>query len=266
MVVSSIISTGFSANLLADDIFKQLIDMRHGAALFHKARFSDAEEFFEQLYLVQKDEQPVKLHRFSTTLNFLAQSKSFLGKSEEALKLMQERLAVARKIYGDTSPELGPFQSGLAEAYFRNYMSEDALTLLPIAIANMEKLGDEHAQHLALAAANVERYKTTTYDPTNLPVDLSEFYSFCESIIRGDTEFAVDKKMDKFVEFNVDFNPTGYWATLFEIAANGRDGNARSGENHRRIFLPTQDESMRKEVCVVDQQSGVVISADNDLE
>ena len=70
MVVSSIISTGFSANLLADDIFKQLIDMRHGAALFHKARFSDAEEFFEQLYVVQKDEQPVKLHRFQQHLTF----------------------------------------------------------------------------------------------------------------------------------------------------------------------------------------------------
>jgi len=266
MVVSAISTTGLSRSALAEDIFKQLIDMRHGAALFHKARFSDAEVFFEQLYVLQKDEQPLKLHRFSTTLNFLAQSKSFLGKNEEALQLMQERLAVAEKIFGSTSPELGPFQSGLAEAYFRNYMTDDALALLPSAIANMQKLGSEHAQHLALAVANMERYQTTTYDPTNLPVDLSEFYSFCESIIRGDSEFAVDKKMDKFVELNVDFNPTGYWETLFEIAANGRDGNARSGENYRRIFLPAQDESMRKEVCVVDQQSGVVISADNDLE
>lgn len=266
LYLSVIVSSSFSTYVIADDIFKQLIDMRHGAELFHKGRFSDAEVFFEELYALQKDEEPIKLVRLSTTINFLAQSKSFIGKSEEALQLMSERLVIAEKIYGKTSPELGPFQSGLAEAYFRNFRADDALEMVKLAVDSMAKLGEEHAQHLALATANIERYQTTTYDPTNLPADLSEFYNFCESIISGDTEFAVDKKMDKFVELNVDFNPTGYWGSLFEIAANGRDGDARSGENYRRIFLPTQDESMRSDVCVVDQKSGVVISADNDLE
>ena len=118
----------------------------------------------------QKDEQPVKLVRLSTTINFLAQSKSFIGKSEEALQLMSERLVVAEKIYGKTSPELGPFQSGLAEAYFRNFRADDALEMVKLAVDSMAKLGEEHAHstwHWPQPISNVIKPPLTT-QPTCL--------------------------------------------------------------------------------------------------
>jgi len=248
------------------DVFSQLIEMRKGANLFHEKRYSDAEEVFDKIYLDLQRSDSNDLDRLSTVLNFLAQSKSFTGKNNEALVLLKERLRVEEKIYGPENPATAPSKLGLAEAYFRNDQNWKALELTQVAIVGLELLGDEEAEHLALAQKNLKRYAEQEFDASNLPHDLSEFYTHCESIIAGDNEYAVDAKMQNFVELDVDFKPEGFWGTMFEIAASGRDGKARSGSNYRRIFLPGPEESLRNDICVVDQKSGEVVSADNSLE
>ncbi len=240
--------------------------MRYGANLFHAKRFADAEAVFERLYEQISEKEIDDLHRLSTLVNFLAQTKSFQGKNSEAIVLQHRRLEISQRIYGKSSPELGPVLSGLAEVYFRLGNRELAIANATAALAGLQRLGSEHENHVELVSENLTRYKDGHFDQDNLPEDLSEFYSQCESILAGDNEFAVDSKMGQFVELDVDFNPDGMWGALFSIAAKGRDGEARSGNNHRRIFLPSADESMHSEVCVVDQRSGVVTSADNSLE
>jgi len=258
-------STAQAANTERVDVFAQLIEMRRGATLFHEKRYSDAEQVFEKIYLDLQQTDSADLERISTVLNFLAQSKSFTGKNNEALVLLKERLNTDEKIYGIDAPATAPSRVGLAEAYYRIDQSEKALELTRQAIIGLESLGDEHAQHLTLAQNNLKRY-TKKFDASNLPHDLSDFYTHCESIIAGDNEFAVGAKMQSFLELDVDFKPEGFWGAMFEIAASGRDGKARSGQNYRRIFLPGPEESLRNDLCVVDQKSGEVVSADNSLE
>ena len=266
VVLSALFSTAQADDSERVDVFSQLIEMRKGADLFHEKRYSDAEQVFDRVYLDLQSSDSNDLERLSTVLNFLAQSKSFTGKNNEALVLLKERLKVEEKIYGPESPATAPSKLGLAEAYFRNDQSWKALELTQDAIVGLEILGEEEAEHLALAQNNLKRYAEQDFDASNLPHDLSEFYTHCESIIAGDNEYAVDTKMQSFVELDVDFKPEGFWATMFEIAASGRDGKARSGSNYRRIFLPGSDESLRNDLCVVDQKSGEVVSADNSLE
>ena len=266
VVLSALFSTAQADDSERVDVFSQLIEMRKGADLFHEKRYSDAEQVFEKVYLDLQSSDSNDLERLSTVLNFLAQSKSFTGKNNEALVLLKERLKVEQQIYGPESPATAPSKLGLAEAYFRNDQSWKALELTQDAIVGLDILGEEEAEHLALAQNNLKRYAEQDFDASNLPHDLSEFYTHCESIIAGDNEYAVDTKMQSFVEVDVDFKPEGFWATMFEIAASGRDGKARSGSNYRRIFLPGSDESLRNDLCVVDQKSGEVVSADNSLE
>ena len=254
------------SGVLFADAFHEMMEMRYAAELFHDRRFADAEVVFERLYEQMEKDESSDLHRLSTLVNFLAQTKSFQGKNAEAFVLQQYRLQIATQIFGESSPELGPVLSGLAEAHFGLGNQEFAVKHAAAALAGLQRLGSEHEQHVELVSANIDRYKVGSYDPDDLPDDLSQFYSRCESILAGDSEFSVDSKMGQFVELDVDFNPTGMWGALFSIAAKGRDGEARSGDNHRRIFLPSSDESMHSEVCVVDQRSGVVTSADNSLE
>ena len=262
----ALLSTVQAADSERVDVFSQLMEMRKGANFFHEKRYSDAEQVFDKIYLDLQGSDSNDLKRLSTVLNFLAQSKSFTGKNNEALVLLKERLKVEEKIYGPGNPATAPSKLGLAEAYFRNDQSWKALELTQAAIVGLELLGDEEAEHLALAQNNLERYAAQEFDASNLPHDLSEFYTHCESIIAGDNEFAVDTKMQNFLELDVDFKPEGFWGSMFEIAASGRDGKARSGSNYRRIFLPGSDESLRNDLCVVDQKSGEVVSADNSLE
>jgi len=164
-------STAQAANTERVDVFAQLIEMRRGATLFHEKRYSDAEQVFEKIYLDLQQTDSADLERISTVLNFLAQSKSFTGKNNEALVLLRERLNTDEKIYGIDAPATAPSRVGLAEAYYRIDQSEKALELTRQAIIGLESLGDEHAQHLTLAQNNLKRY-TKKFDASNLPHDL----------------------------------------------------------------------------------------------
>lgn len=247
------------------DVFKQLVDMRHGADLFHQNRYQNSLEVFEPIYASLQQSGSGDLHRLLTVLNFLAQSKSFLGEHDDALSLMQKRLLVAEKLHGRDSPEYSAGLAGVAEAEYRSGNIEPAIATAHLAIDGLKRL-DPESEYLKLAHTNVDKYRSGPFDPLTLPLDLSKFYSRCESIKPGDNEFTVDRAMTEFIELDVDYKPEGFWGAMFEIASQGPDGQARKGENHRRIFLPASDESVRQEICVVDQRSGTVVNAENSLE
>ena len=157
--------------------------------------------------------------------------------------------------------------AAVAEARYRAGDLEGASETVAAAIDGLTKHADKDSEYLELAQKNREKYGNGgAFSDSNLPVDLSEFYTRCESIIPGEDEDSVTMKMGAFSELGVDYKPEGFWAAMFEIAVMGPDGDAREGKNYRRIFLPSADESLRQELCVVDQRSGIVTSAEDSLE
>jgi len=247
------------------DVFKQLTEIRHGAKLFHQDRYQDTVDVFEPIFESLSAEEPRDLHRTLTVVNFLAQSHSFLGNDVRALVLMQERVSVARELHGENSSEFAATLAGLAEAYYRSGDVQKAKRYVDEAISGLS-VHDEEGEYLELAKQNLKKYSKGPFDDSQLPTDLSNFYSRCESIKPGDNEFSVDRAMTQFVELDVDYKPEGFWGAMFEVAAQGPDGKARQGDNYRRIFLPSTNEELHQELCVVDQRSGVVVNADNSLD
>ncbi len=250
----------------SEDVFAQLIEMRQAADLFHKKRYKDSVEAFDLIYQDLHAEDERDLNRLSTVLNFLAQGRSFLGQHAATLELMNERLSIAKEMFGEKSEEYSSILAAVAEAHFRNGDTETAKSVITLAIQGLEKNAQEDSDYLGLARINLEKYSNGNFDEASLPVDLSEFYSRCESIIPGESEDSVSLKMSSFLELGVDYQPQDFWAAMFEIAAMGPDGTAREGNNYRRIFIPGDAETVRADVCVVDQHSGIVVSAENSLE
>lgn len=250
----------------SDDVFGQLIEMRLAANLFHQKRYQDSVDAFEPIYRDLQAEDNRNLKNISNVLNFLAQGKSFLGQHAETLELMKERLSIAKQMFGEQSEEYSSVMAALAEARYRDGDTAGARKTILVAIEGLEKNAAEDSEYLKLARINLEKYENRQFDDADLPVDLSEFYSRCESIIPGENEDSVSMKMGSFVELGIDYHPEDFWAAMFEIAAMGPDGDAREGNNYRRIFIPGTEEVLRVEVCVVDQRSGIVINAENSLE
>ena len=250
----------------SDDVFGQLIEMRQAANLFHQKRYKDSVEAFEPIYKDLQAQEPRNLKNISNVLNFLAQGKSFLGLHGETLELMKERLSIADQMFGEQSEEYSSVMAALAEARYRDGDTAGARKTILVAIEGLEANAAKDSDYLQLARINLEKYENGPFDNSDLPVDLSEFYSRCESIIPGENENSVSMKMGSFVELGIDYEPEDFWAAMFEIAAKGPDGTAREGNNYRRIFIPGTEEALRVEVCVVDQRSGIVINAENSLE
>lgn len=249
----------------SEAVFGQLVEMRQAANLFHQKRYQDSVDAFEPIYQDLKSQEHQNLHRISSVLNFLAQGKSFLGLHTETLDLMIERLVIAKQMFGEQSEEYSSVQAAVAEARYRSGDTEAARQTILQAIEGLKKHAAKDSEYMELALINLEKYSKGEFE-ADLPADLSEFYSRCESIIPGENENSVSMKMGAFLELGIDYQPEDFWAAMFEIAAMGPDGTAREGNNYRRIFIPSTDEAVRAEVCVVDQRSGIVISAENSLE
>ncbi len=256
----------FAPRAAAYDVFEQLVEMRHGANLFHQQRYQDAVDVFDPIYQELISAKTRDLQRLSTVLNFLAQSKSFLGENKETLELMQHRLSIASELYGEQSEEYFSVLAAVAEARYRYGDVVGARETVSNAIDGLGVSANKDSEYLELAQQNLAKYTSGQFSSSELPVDLSQFYTRCESIVPGESEDSVSLKMGGFAELGVDYKPEGFWAAMFEIAVMGPDGDAREGDNFRRIFLPGTDEALRQEICVVDQRSGVVTSAEDSLE
>lgn len=252
--------------LASSDIIELLVEMRLGAKLYHQQRYQDAVDIFEPIYQELNSAETPNLHHLSKVLNFLAQSKSFLGEHEETLGLMEQRLSIARKLHGEHSEEYASVLAAVAEARYRNGDVAGARETVTKAIAGLHERANADSEYLQLAQQNFEKYASGKFSNSELPADLSQFYTRCESIVPGESEDSVSVKMGSFAELGVDYQPEGFWAAMFEIAVMGPDGDAREGDKFRRIFLPGTEEALRQEVCVVDQRSGVVTSAEDSLE
>lgn len=246
--------------------FEMLVDIRRGADMYHQQRFANAEAIFYPVYQQMQKKQHKDLERYAMVLDFLAQSRSLQGKSEGVVELMEERLLVAATLFENEPHRVAPMRAGVAEAYFRAGRSEEAKKMAELAIAEFEHWGDDALGHLKLAEANIERYRNGEFDAAELPDDLSDFYSSCDSISAGDSAKVAREKMRPFVELEVDFKPDGFWGMMFEIALQGKDGKARDGDNFRRIYVPGTDQVLLKELCVIDQSNGLVVSADNSVD
>lgn len=246
--------------------FELLVNLRQGAQMYHKKRFADAEVLFDKVYRSLKNDPDRDEERYTQLLDFLAQSKSLQGKNAVVVPLMEERLAISTKIHGEGSDKLSPMLAGIAEAYYRDDQRDNAIATVKMAIDGLKRLEDS-SDYLKLAENNLERYVGGPFTEDELPMDLSEFYTHCESIERGDLPSVVSSKMSGFSEVGVDYKPEGFWASMFTVATLGRDGSARTGNKYRRIFIPASDrEEVRADVCVVDQLSGIVVSADNTVD
>lgn len=239
----------------------QILAIRNAISLFEANRFRDAAAAFEPIQTSLLGEistgRRQALDNYLVVSDYYAQALSQQGVVDGVTQIMLARHGWVSRLYDEHGYVYASSLSRLAEASYRGGDKTLAIAQGKQALGIFLKLHPVPVDAVRLMKSNLVQYQFAQFDTSMLPMDLSEFYTRCESLPSLALS-QVDSVMAGFVEVGVDYRPEGDWRAYYA----GLRQRAQSGpEGHVRLFIPASAEAAREEVCAVEVPAPIISAA-----
>lgn len=237
----------------------------HGLDLFDDHRFQNAEE---ALLKLERMTTFRRLDRSQQTLVYSHISYSMInrGKERDSLPYIDKALRTTKLEFGERSLRyLDHLQTKAIALYWADQrrkavrVGEDMLHIL-------ERMGEDYRSEQRDVRHLIANMRKVELEEGDLPLDLSDFYSDCESIDQAMPLSTMRALMNDYQLVGSDFKPNYKQAQYFKTAYLKNARESSTDRRNRLIYIP--DEDHQDDWCVIYPQDRqvdrVILSASSD--
>jgi len=236
-----------------------------GLDLFEDKRFQNSETVLLGLTSTSAFRRLDNSQR-SLAFAHIAYSKINRGKEKSSLQYIEKAMAATKREFGKRSLR---YLNHMETKAFALYWADDRRSATRIGedmLDILERMGDDYRKEQKEVRSMISQMQKVELEEGDLPLDLSEFYTACESIKQGGFLSKAHSIMSSYKLIFTDIKPEYKKAQYFK---NTYLKNARESSKDRRnrlIYVP--DDKHLNDWCVIYPQSShvtkVIISASND--
>lgn len=241
------------------------VTLDYGLDLYEDNRYKNAETALLSL-LKASSFRKLDSSQRSLVYAHIAYSKINRGKERDSIKYIDKALAQTKREFGERSlPYLHHLRTK-ALAYYWSNNRRKAVRIGESMIDTLERMDGDYRDELQKVRMMVSDMRKINLQEGDLPLDLSDFYTDCESISDERYLARVDSIMHEYKQIGRDIKPDARQKRYFK---NTYLKNARESSKDRksRIIYVPDDEHM-DDWCVIypDKRDvdRVITSASND--
>lgn len=237
----------------------------YGLDLFDDKRYQNAEDALRKL------ERMTSFRRLdnsqqSLVYSHIAYSKINRGQEKDSLPYIDKAMRSTKREFGEQSLRYLQHMETKAIALYWADQRRKAARVGEDMLYILERMGDDYRSEQREVRRMIAAMRKVELEEGELPLDLSDFYSDCESIDRSMSLSKMRAVMNEHQLVGSDFKPDYKQAQYFK---NAYLKNARESSKDRRnrlIYIP--DEDHQEDWCVIypeDRQvDRVILSASSD--
>ena len=222
--------------------------LEYGFDLFDDHRFKNAETALLELASSSAFRR-LDYSQRSLAYAHIAYSKINRGKERESLAYIDKALALTEIEFGERSLLYLDHLETKAKALYWADKRRNAVRTGRTMLKILERMGEDYRDEHAQVRSFVSLMQKVELEEGELPVDLSDFYTDCESIEELDYLTKAHSRMNEHLLVGSDYKPSHKQAQYFK---NTYLKNVRESSNDRRtrqIYVP--DTQHLKDWCVI---------------
>lgn len=236
-----------------------------GLDLYDDKRFLNAEAALLEL-LKSSSFRKLDTSQRSLVYSHIAYSKINRGKDKESIQYLDKALAETKREFGERSiPYLRHMRTKAVALYWTNNQRK-AKRVAERILEHLSRMEGDYRDEQQNIRFMISEMRKVNLERDELPLDLSEFYTDCESIDGEKYLTRVDSIMNDYEQIGRDIRPDRKQAQYFK---NTYITHARESSTDRRkriIYVP--DDEHMDDWCVIYPDKAhidrVIISASND--
>lgn len=229
-----------------------------GIGYLQQRRYRDAEPYLEQLI----NHPDFSRFQFQYAIQIRSGYETTLlhqGKNLQTKASLEDTLELIRAANKRDSFEQAYTLLNYGEVHFRIHENDEAVALTKQSIQVASGLGAQYGQFVQFAEGNVRQFTNEQWHSGKLPMDLSDFFSQCESLSAAQAFTFARDKMDAYLEVGKDYLAQGVMADIFQTAVVAGLARKMGSNQQRTVFIP--NENLLSDWCVVIHQDGVIQNA-----
>ena len=237
----------------------------HGLDLYDDKRYENAETALMEL-LKSSAFRRLDSSQQALAYSHIAYSKINRGKEKESLMYIDKALAQTKREFGERSMRYIDHLKTKALALYWADQRHKAVRIGEKILTILERMDGDYRDEKRAFRYMISNMQKVNLEEGDLPVDLSDFYTDCESITSANYLAKVDSIMNDYQLIGRDFKPNNKQSQYFK---NTYIKHARESSKDRRsriIFVP--DDQHLEDWCVIypdkNMVGRVVISHSND--
>ena len=222
--------------------------LEYGFDLFDDRRYKNAETALLELASSSAFRR-LDFSQRSLAYAHIAYSKINRGKERESLAYIDKALALTEREFGERSLLYLDHLKTKAKALYWADKRRDAVRTGRTMLKILERMGEDYRDEHAQVRSFVALMQKVELEEGELPVDLSDFYTDCESIEELDYLTKAHSRMNEHLLVGSDYKPSRKQAQFFK---NTYLKNVRESSNDRKtrqIYVP--DTQYLNDWCVI---------------
>lgn len=237
----------------------------YGLDLFEDNRYKNAEEALQAL---ERKSSFRRLDRSQQTLVYTHISYSMInrGKEKASLPYIDKALRTTKQEFGEQSLR---YIDHLQTKAIALYWADDRRKAVRVAEKMshlLERMGDDYRSEQRDVRHMISQMQKVELEEGDLPLDLSDFYTDCESIDRAMPLNKMRTLMNDYQLVGTDYKPGYKQAQYFKTAYLKHARESSKDRRNRLIYIPDTDH--QDDWCVIYPQDRqvdrVILSASSD--
>jgi len=211
-----------------------------GIELYDDSRFKDAADKLGAL-VKSRDYRRLDSSEKVLALSYLVESDLARGEPQKAKSYVNDLVKTSENGFGEFSEEHAEAYYLKAKLQYRLGKERDSARSVDTMAQIYERLGDDYRKAVRESRSLASRVRAAQWDEDNLHMDLSEFYSTCESIGKGEPVRQAMAAMSDYVVVGTDYRPTGRTKRWFENTRIKHARESATDRANRIIVVPTTE-------------------------
>jgi len=241
------------------------VTLDHGLDLFEDSRYRDAEMALLDLLKSSTFKQLDRSQR-SLVYSHIAYSKINRGKEKESLRYLDKALTQSKREFGERSlPYLDHLRTKAIALYWADDRREALRTGEKI-LNILERMNGDYRNEKQNIKHMIADMRKTNLEEGELPLDLSDFFSDCESIDSDIFLTNVNSIMNNYQLIGKDIRPNYKENQFFKNAYIKGARESSQDRKNRIVYVPDKDHM--DDWCVIypdkKRVDRAIISASND--
>lgn len=227
----------------------------YGLDLYEDQRYKNAEKALLELVSSSAFRKLDSSQR-SLVYSHIAYSKINRGKEKESLPYIEKAMAASKREFGERSLRYLHHMRTKAIAIYWTNDRRKAARVGKNMIKILERMGDDYRSEQADVRRMVTMMERSNMEEIEIPVDLSDFYTDCESINSMSYLASLDSTMHAYKLIGKDIKPKYKKAQYFKNAYLKNVRESSKERKSRLIFVP--DDEHMDDWCVIYPQGNRV--------
>ena len=252
-------------SIAAGENFDPTIGLDHGFDLFEDQRYLNAETALLKL-VGNSSFRRLDNSQRSLAYSHIAYSKINRGKERDSLKYIDKALTETKREFGKRSLAYLDHMETKAIALYWADDRRSAARVGESMLDILERMGDDYRKEEKQVRSMISRMRKVELEEGDLPMDMSDFYTKCESIHGLTSLNKAHSIMGDYKLVGTDIKPQYKKSQYFKNTYLKNSRESSNDRKNRLIYVP--DEEHLDDWCVIypagRQVNRVIISASND--